>query len=160
MSKVKCRECKKYVERESAIRMGLSSWCSFDCLYSQSAKKPVQKAKTNKKLASKLKPKVLDYGTIEPEIYDRVIKADGYRCRYCGGKDNLALHHIFYRSEARYFPYCSQPSNLITLCNQPCHLSVIHKNKKKYRKLCLQIVWLREIDGNKITLIKDIEDEY
>lgn len=154
MSKVKCKGCQTYVNKESAIRVGLSSWCSNDCRYSEPAKK---KPKGTKKLAPKPKAKRIDYGTISHEVYDYVIKADGNRCRHCGGTKDLAVHHIYYRSEAKYYEWCSQPINLITLCNYPCHLSIIHRDKKKYQPLCLDIVKEREWDGNNTRLIKDIK---
>ena len=155
MSKVRCKECREYVDKDDAIRIGLSSWCSNGCLNADRFSKPKPKKKSNKKVASE--PKDLDYGKISPEVYDAVLQADSNRCRLCGGTENLAVHHIFYRSEAKYFPWCSQRHNLITLCNQECHLNIVHKDKKKYKPLCLQIVWLREINNDRYTLIKDIE---
>lgn len=59
---------------------------------------------------------------------DRVIERDGGRCRFCGCKDSLQVHHIRYcndRGETDYFDM----KNLITLC-APCHQIITEAVKK------------------------------
>ena len=142
--KVKCGNCKKFIQKEDAVKSGISYFCNSDCR-SNKALSQFQKAKTRK----------VDLDSAREEVFAR----DGFRCRYCGGKKNLVVHHVIYRSEIKNRQWQEEISNKISLCNEPCHLTIIHGNKKKYQPLCLKIIWLREIYGDKITLIKDIEND-
>ena len=65
---------------------------------------------------------------LPPEQYALLVKQalrrDGYRCGSCGSRNNLAAHHVWFRSH-------SGPDmlwNLITLCTS-CHNGV-HRDVK------------------------------
>ena len=49
----------------------------------------------------------------------QIKKRDNYSCQFCGNNDNLNVHHLFYKSELKYYDYTG--FMLITLCNN-CHL--------------------------------------
>lgn len=151
LKKVKCKGCKTYVEKDDAIYSNLSNFCSWDCVFNSSSKKP------------KKKPK--NVASVEPvglpsEVREHVLRADGYKCRLCGNpSSNICFHHVIYKSEKKNKPWQDQTSNGITLCNQPCHLDIVHKNKKRFQPLCLGIIWLREVHGDKYTTIYDLEKQ-
>jgi len=48
-----------------------------------------------------------------------VLYRDGWKCRYCGLRNNLTVHHIIFRSDGGP----DESWNLITLCNS-CHNGV------------------------------------
>ncbi len=135
--KVKCRGCKTYVDKDSAIRIGLSSYCDQSCVYSAQNKKP--KAKAKKVSTQHRQP-------LSQELRDAVLTKDCFRCRLCGQSNSLAVHHIIYKSEKRNKQWQDQTSNLITLCIE-CHIPTIHNNKKRWQRICLAAIWLREIEG-------------
>jgi 5-methylcytosine-specific restriction endonuclease McrA len=65
---------------------------------------------------------------LEPEEYKAlckvVLKRDGYRCQSCGSRNNLATHHVWFRSHGGP----DMGWNLVTLCTA-CHNGV-HKDVK------------------------------
>lgn len=167
--KVKCANCKEYIERSDAISRGISNFCSMDCIFAKAnTRKSSQRAsgpsevsnskKVNRRTGSKVPNNNAQYRRlVSDELREHVLKGDNYRCRLCGGNKNLALHHVIYRSNKKNKQWQDQSSNLITLCNEPCHLSVVHKNKKRFQKLCLAIIWIREVEGDRYTTIYDLE---
>lgn len=170
MSKVRCKNCKEYLDKDDSYSAGLSSFCDYECFSDFSRKrnetallrqreKRKDKPKSNRtgrpsnhKRVPKShpprldKPSKVDYGRISPETHRAVLRADR-RCRVCESTDNLQVHHIVYRSESRWFWWCSTPQNLITLCIN-CHIPIVHKDKKRWQKVMLGLVWLREVEGN------------
>ena len=163
--KVKCANCKEYIEKSDAIPRGLSNFCSMDCVFSKANKRKSNQRAGRSAKDTKRKVSVSDAKTkrrmVSNELTDEqrqhVLKGDGYRCRLCGGKDNLVFHHVIYKSEKRNKQWQDEISNGITLCNTPCHLSIVHGNKKRFQKLCLGIVYLREVEGDKHTTIYELE---
>ena len=148
MSKKRCSYCRDYFDGDSMISRGLSSFCS-NAHYTLYATKP-----KSKNVAKKRNP-------LTEERHSEVLALDHYRCRYCGSPSrDLAVHHITYRSEASNEPWLNQVHNLITLCNYPCHLDIVHGNKKLYQSLCRKIVWLRAMDNSDRTIIKSLEKDY
>jgi len=57
---------------------------------------------------------------LPPEDYKalcrRVLDRDGWKCRHCGMRSNLHVHHVIYRSEMGV----DESWNLATICNE-CH---------------------------------------
>lgn len=76
-------------------------------------------------------------------LRDEVLAADGKKCRRCGSRDSLHVHHVLYLSQGGK----NLRENLLTLCNG-CH-GVVHSNKKLYQPACLAVLALREENGNK-----------
>lgn len=152
MSKRKCAYCKEYFDKEDMIESGLSAYCSQE--------HRIKSVDTGRKrLAARRAAKKVEMDVPE-ETRELVLELDNYRCRYCGkASNNLVPHHIAYRSEARHEPWLNDPVNLITLCNYPCHLDIVHGNKNLYQPLCRQIVWLRAVHGNRNTTIRMLERE-
>lgn len=143
MAKHKCAYCKEYFDKESMIQSGLSSFCSKEHML----KKMNKNSRPKKKRSS-----------LPSEVREEVLALDGYRCRFCGHNDRpLAVHHIMYRSEDSL--RVADIDNLITLCNQPCHLYHVHGNKKLYQDLCKQIILRRKSNGDKKSLIIMLELE-
>lgn len=148
---MKCKSCGNKLDKDKVVRVGLSNYCSFECSWN---KKPAKKKSKPKKVAS-------NKGHVEPiseAVRSLVMRRDSNRCRLCKGVDNLAVHHIYYKSEAKKEVWLNQPHNLITLCNQPCHLTIVHGNKKRFQRLCLGIVWLRETQNDRYTTIYQLEE--
>jgi 5-methylcytosine-specific restriction endonuclease McrA len=129
--KVRCKTCGIYQNKEIAIRIGLSSFCSKDC-YNQAFN-------TQNK-----KPKRRTAKSIDPNLRQRVFDADGRRCRLCGEREDRAVlhaHHVVYRSEGGP----DELENLLTLCVL-CH-DIVHSNKRFYQPLAKRIIALREVDN-------------
>lgn len=61
-----------------------------------------------------------DYAALCQVIFNR----DGWKCRSCGSRNSLCVHHVVYRSQSGP----DEPWNLITLCSA-CHDGV-HKDVK------------------------------
>ena len=141
--KVRCSFCRKYVERDAAVRRSIQAFCSEDHLqeYINS---------TRKKQVIKQKKKSNDLSSGDKL---EIIKLDEFRCRYCGTEYGLHVHHIKYRSEGG----SNDLSNLITLCFK--HHDTVHSNKKRYQPLCLDLVELRNSGKlKKFTTILDLEN--
>lgn len=64
---------------------------------------------------------------LDPDSYRRlaqeVLKRDAWCCQFCGGRTNLHVHHVEWRSHLGR----DQIENLITLCAS-CH-SKLHAHK-------------------------------
>lgn len=147
MSKVRCanKNCKKYIEKESAVRRGMVSYCSDECLYQRpQAKRKTSTSKARKRVTKKSRATESLY---EPE---QILERDKH-CRLCGQSYGLAVHHIFYRSDQLNKPWQNEPWNLLTLCNDH-HLNVIHANKKYWQPICLAYTWFLEVEGKQYML--------
>lgn len=55
-------------------------------------------------------------GSLSPEIREHVLLRDNYQCQLCGTENQVAPHHITFRSQGGQ----DIPANLITLCFN-CH---------------------------------------
>lgn len=57
---------------------------------------------------------------ISPEAYKalcrRVLDRDGWKCRKCGLREHLHVHHVIFRSDGGL----DAPWNLLTICGE-CH---------------------------------------
>lgn len=62
-------------------------------------------------------------------------------------RPNPNLHHVHYRSEG----VDHSPHNLVALCVE-CHNPIVHANKRKWQPICLAYIWLRDVEGRKLTL--------
>lgn len=147
MAKVRCNFCKTYIDKSVAYNAGFSNYCSRCCFE--------QKRFQGPKLRAKKTP-----AKVNPSKFPReeVLRRDDYRCRFCGKKENLAVHHVRYKSEVANKQWQDESSNLITLCNEH-HLYTIHRDKKRWQKVCLAYIWLKYVDGLDLFL-QDIEDKY
>lgn len=134
MSKVKCGNCAKFIDKETARKVSIQNFCP-DCW----PKKPERKTKKRPDISSSLRQEVLE--------------ADAGRCRFCGTRSGLHLHHIKYRSSGG----AHERGNLITLC-VACHQEV-HSDKKKYQPLCFAVVEERDSKGDKMLLIRHLGKE-
>ena len=152
MSKRKCAYCKEYFDKSDMIQQGLSAYCSQE--------HRLRSVDTGtKRVAARRRAKKMETD-IPADVRELILNLDNHRCRYCGKESgNLVPHHIVYRSEAQNEPWLNDPVNLITLCNYPCHINIIHGNKKLYQPLCRQIVYLRAVRGDKNTTIRMLEKE-
>lgn len=126
-SKVKCKYCGEYVDKETAYQFGFSSFCNRDHFYAfkvpRKSTKPKSKPKTKRS-----KPGV------PPQVAESVLERDHHRCRLCGSGSNLHLHHIVYRSEGG--PHVEE--NLITLCSLDHNR--VHSDKKVWQSHLQEIV--------------------
>ena len=76
-------------------------------------------------------------------IYDEVCKRDNGRCRLCGSKIRLQLHHI----DGRGKELTNNIDNCIMLCMN-CHLNIVHKNQKKYRPILKELIKNGKMENN------------
>lgn len=154
--KVRCgnKNCKKYIEKDSAVRAGISYYCDSACMYSRPT--PKGKVSTAKRTTIRRRTTKKSGPTKQPGYPDSIFSRDGYSCRLCGRTQGLAVHHIFYRSDWSNKQFQEEFWNQLTLCNSPCHLDIVHGNKNKYQRLCLGVTWLREVEGINIT-IRELE---
>ena len=148
--KVRCGCCKKFVDRDTAFKCRVSYYCDRTCYKKKVFEKKVSSSKTSP--VKKLQPL-----NVSNDVRAHVLARDGFKCRYCQNTSNLVLHHVVYRSEARNRQWCDEVSNLITLCNYPCHIDIVHGDKRRWQPLCLGIIWLREVCGDKTMTLRKLE---
>lgn len=70
-------------------------------------------------------------GGLLPSLALGVYRRDGYRCKRCGGADDLSLHHkggIFASMWLRAKGHANTPNNLVTMCGS-CH-DAIHNEAR------------------------------
>lgn len=84
-----------------------------------------------------------DHGTLER---DR-------RCRYCGTRANLDVHHIEYRSQGGN----DDRHNLIALCRT--HHDLVHTNKGLWQPVLRAYIWLLYVENRRLFLL-DIKRIY
>jgi 5-methylcytosine-specific restriction endonuclease McrA len=60
------------------------------------------------------------------QLRRQILRRDGWRCQFCGQRQNLQVHH----SEARSHQGDDSEQNLITLCAD-CHRSVHERAKAR-----------------------------
>lgn len=144
--KVRCKSCDQYTDRDTAIRIGLSSFCSDDCRQEETDKRKRRGAarlttERRKTISSSAKKRTAK--SLAPQLRQQVFEADRRRCRLCGvseGRAVLHAHHVVYRSEGG--PDALE--NLLTLCLE-CH-DTVHSRKRYYQPLAKRIIALRGID--------------
>jgi len=64
----------------------------------------------------------------------RVLARDGSCCRWCGRRDQLALHHVEYRSEGG----TNAATNLVTLCLD--HHAEVHTSKRRWQPVLMHML--------------------
>jgi hypothetical protein len=120
-STYRCAGCHHYKHRPEYRRLGLGSVCSDECLH-RAARKPDRDI-PGKDIPAKV--------TRRPDITSadrRTVRArDGERCRLCGIRQDLQVHHIAYRSEGG----THDERNLITLCGE--HHALVHSDKRRWQ---------------------------
>ena len=152
MPKKKCHYCKEYFERDEMIMDRMSAYCSHE--------HHILSVNTGRERLAERRIQRKEETDVPQETRDLVLELDNHRCRYCGSASgSLVPHHIAYRSEAKHEPWLNDPVNLITLCNYPCHITIVHGNKELYQPLCRQIVYLRALNGDKNTTIRMLEKD-
>lgn len=133
MAKLKCSQCKEYFDKEEMSFIGVSSFCSYECLNAKREKAPRRKPMERKPRRS---------GKMDTALRRKVCARDHYRCRGCLKKTNDEVHHIRYRSEGQVLGRDSM-DNLILLCVN-CHLEV-HTNKRVFQPALIELVeYLKE----------------
>lgn len=146
MPKIRCGFCKDYFDRDdpNVVRVGPQSFCCPEHRIASATKNG-----NRPKKQSTPKPKKKNEPSSEVKALVRSL--DGNRCRFCGKKTDLHVHHIVYKSQGGGH----EVENLITLCMK--HHDVVHSNKKLYQPLCKEIVARRMATGDKSTLIFMLE---
>lgn len=134
-SKVRCKGCDTYVQRDQARRLGRLGWsCGELCSLT------LKERDRARKKARRLLGSSNEAGA---ELRAAIRERDGHRCRWCGARGGLEVHHILYRSQGGG----NEGWNLITLCGA-CHRKA-HSNKKKYQPLLLGAQWLHYVEGKR-----------
>ena len=132
MPVVKCKQCKDYIDRDTATRSGWYTFCS---------KEHRDEFTKERNGRSRLRQRATDR-QMPPATRQGVYESDGWKCRFCNGTYLLHLHHIKYRSEGGTHDL----SNLITLC-ATCH-ETVHSDKGLWQEILLEYVSLRESGAN------------
>lgn len=70
------------------------------------------------------------------ETYDYVFNRDNGCCQLCNSTNNIALHHIIYRSHSK--SGINNVDNCIILCRE--HHDLVHSNSKKYKPILQEII--------------------
>lgn len=83
---------------------------------------------------------------------DQTLERD-QRCRYCGTRRNLHVHHIDYKSQGGN----NDLHNLIALCVE--HHDLVHTNKGLWQPLLRAYIWLLYIESRRLFLL-DIKRIY
>lgn len=73
--------------------------------------------------------------TVSKKTYEEVFNRCNGVCAICGTYQNLHLHHIDGRGKDK----TDNPNNCIMLCSY-CHLEVVHKNNKYWRKKLKELI--------------------
>ena len=84
---------------------------------------------------------------VSAHVRDEVMVRDRLRCRFCGSRRELHLHHISYRSEG----VDHSPHNLITLCRH--HHEVVHSDKRRWQRICRAYIWRIYVEGRPMFLL-------
>jgi 5-methylcytosine-specific restriction endonuclease McrA len=116
--------------------IGVSSFCSYECLNNKREKSPKRKPMQKKPRRS---------GNMDSALRRKVCSRDHQRCRGCLQRTNDEVHHIRYRSEGTALGRNSL-DNLVLLCKM-CHLEV-HSNKRIYQPALIQLVNYLEEERN------------
>ena len=133
MSKIKCKHCRGLVDKDTAYRTSMQSFCNVEHYKAYFNSKP------------KPTPKVTSEWTKSRKM---VVKLDGGACRVCGTRDNLHVHHIRYRGQPGG---TDEVDNLITLCLE--HHALVHTDKKLYQPRLFELVKKR-VMGDRISRLK------
>ncbi len=130
-SHLRCRACRQYFPAEEMFRRdALGAVCSDECRR-QLAHNKARERKFHEEPA-----------TPSSKIRKRVRLRDGERCRYCGCRTSLQVHHIVYRSEGGP----DIETNLITLCD--IHHRLMHSDKRRWQPVLLELIRLAYTDGS------------
>lgn len=138
MSKVRCKQCKEYLDKDDAFQVGLSHYCSQDHFYDSMSAKEKRAKRSSFRQGKASNP-------MPPSTRNHVLKRDGFRCIVCKRgltEQSAEVHHIRYKSETGGQPDHS-PSNLATLCYE-CHHNVVHKDKKTWQPKLLNYASMKE----------------
>ena len=136
-----CLACREYRLRPEFRRVGLGCVCSSECLAdirSRTHRSP---------------PRVVANPGLSTAVKAAVRRRDQYRCRTCGRRSNLHVHHINYVSEGADHSV----HNLITLCDE--HHGMVHSDKRRWQPICRAYIWLLYVENCQRFLI-DIERQF
>ena len=115
-------------------RMAIDYKTCSSCLNKEYKKVSKKAFKIENKTWPKLKQKT-PIKKVSKKTYDEVYERCNGLCAICGTNQNLHLHHIDGRGKDK----TDDPNNCIMLCCY-CHLKVVHKNNKYWRKKLKEMV--------------------
>ncbi len=134
-TKARCGQCKEYFLQQEMISTGLGKLCSQECLASLQDK---ARDKNSRRIASKRSSQSPRSSKkrvgIPPEIRQAVKERDRKRCRRCGNKNGIQLHHVVYKSSGGE----DLSTNLLVLC-QGCHFTM-HQDKRVWQPILLMML--------------------
>jgi len=125
---VRCQGCKTYRDRGGMNHVGLGFVCDNGCLELIKARARVKHVRRQQVRTRTTAP--------NGDQRKRVRKRDGDRCRWCGGTNMLAVHHIEYLSQGG----ANAVINLITLCR--VHHEQVHSNKGVWQPILRATIWM------------------
>ncbi len=134
-TKARCGQCKEYFLQQEMISTGLGKLCSQDCLTSLQNK---ARDKNSRRIASKRSSQSPRSSKkrvgIPPEIRQAVKERDRKRCRRCGNKNGIQLHHVQYLSQGGK----DEIENILVLCLL-CHQGV-HANSLDWKPILFMML--------------------
>ena len=139
---LKCRKKKGQVYYYCVFKRYVINYstCS-SCLYKEYKNVSKNALKTQNKTYSTLKQKTPIKKVskkrilVSKETYEEVYKRCNDLCAICGTSQNLHLHHIDGRGKYK----TDNPNNCIMLCSY-CHLEIVHKNNKYWKKRLKEMI--------------------
>lgn len=139
--RLRCKQCRLYVDRDEMVSTHVGNFCSSDCLQERMGEKRAKKKAAARQVKRRTQPRATRY--IPMDIRNAVYARDEC-CRWCGAPGQ-EVHHVIYRSHGGP----DTLNNLVLLCNA-CHMRA-HSSKAAFQPLLLHYLKLVE-QGKKFTI--------
>lgn len=145
MNKRKCCNCKLFFDVDDMSFVGVSFFCSVECVIEKRNKRAKQQGKIHSSTSKKHR--------LDPALRRRIIKRDYHRCRVCREAKYLHVHHVRYLSQGGE----DSVDNLVTLC-QSCH-SLVHSDKGLYQPALIALLDKINVDNGLLQSMWDFIDD-
>lgn len=148
--RLRCKQCRLYVDRDGMVTTNVGNFCSSDCLQEKMGEKRAKKKAAAKQAKRRTRPPTR---YIPMDIRKAVYERDEC-CRWCGAQGQ-EVHHVIYRSQGGP----DTLTNLVLLCNR-CHMRA-HSSKQAFQPLLLMYLDLvgRGIKMTVPQIISKLRDE-
>jgi 5-methylcytosine-specific restriction endonuclease McrA len=124
----RCQACRRYIRGAPYRRIGLGAVCSETCA-TLLATRPRHARPTEAIDRPRSRTPAIHHAPGIPPATRRCVAERDKRCRYCGKRADLHLHHIVYRSSGG----SHDETNLIVLCGD--HHAFVHQNKRVWQPI-------------------------
>jgi 5-methylcytosine-specific restriction endonuclease McrA len=121
----------EFNEIPARVKAGRGKFCSKSC-YTESQKMRTEDKKP-RNLIMRDHYNKKRFGGNKYKAFER----DGHKCKICGSKKNIEIHHIDgtgYKTVGYYGKSNNKLNNLLTVCHS-CHIGITNKERKSYMKI-------------------------